>query len=162
MRLRGNPAPDFELERTGGGTVRLSDTLEDGPTVVILNRGVWCSYCAEQLQTFSAHSYDMWRHQDVDILPIMGDSIPELAEMRDRFELRIQLLSDPTLEVAEAYTAIEDSERFGRIPIAGTFVIDPDGVVRYEQVSQTPADRTYANFVRHFINSDYQHPYTDE
>ena len=161
MALTGTQAPDFELERTGGGTVRLSETLDDGPTVVVLNRGVWCSYCAEQLQTFSNHSYDMWRHGSVDVLPITSDPVGDLAEMRDRFGLRIQLLSDPDLEVAEAYTGVEETERHGRIPIAGTFVVDPEGVVRYEQVSENPADRTYANFVRHFVREGYERPYAE-
>ena len=161
MSLRGDQAPDFELERTGGGTVRLSETLDDGPSVVLLNRGAWCSYCAEQLQTFSNHAYDLWRHLNVDVLPVMGDPVGDLAEMRDRFDLRLQLLSDPDLEVAEAYTGIEDEATHGPIPIAGTFVVDPEGLVRYEQVSETPADRTYANYVRHFVRDGYQRPYAD-
>jgi peroxiredoxin len=161
MSLVDTQAPDFELERTGGGTVRLSETLDDGPTVVLLNRGVWCSYCAEQLQTFSNHAYDMWRHQGVDVLPITSDPVGDLAEMRDRFDLRIQLLSDPDLDVAEAYTGVEETDEHGPIPIAGTFVVDTAGVVRYEQVSENPADRTYANFVRHFVRIGYEQPYDE-
>ena len=58
-------------------------------------------------------------------------------------------------------TVIEETERHGRIPLAGTFVVDPEGVVQYEQVSETPADRTYANFVRHFVREGYEIPYAD-
>ncbi|GAB3321528.1 hypothetical protein GCM10027355_20430 [Haloplanus salinarum] len=53
MTLEGATAPDFTLESTAGEPVTLSETLDDGPTAVLINRGHWCSFCAEQLQTFS-------------------------------------------------------------------------------------------------------------
>ena len=34
--LKGEQAPDLELEYTGGGTVSLSDELQDGPAVVLV------------------------------------------------------------------------------------------------------------------------------
>lgn len=159
--LLDDPAPDFALENTAGETVRLSETLDSGPTVVLMNRGYWCSYCAEQMGTFSTLAYDLRRHLDIDILPIMGDPIPKLIEMRDLFEFRFQLLSDPDLEVARAYTGIEESANHGRIPIPGTFLVDTDGIVRYEQISKNPADRTYANYIRHLVNNDYEDPYPE-
>lgn len=159
MTLVGTSAPDFTLDSTTGGTVTLSETLESGPTVLLLNRGVWCSYCAEQLGTFSALEYDMWRNQNVDVYGVMGDPVPDLVEMQDRFDLSVQLLSDPSLEVAEAYTEVENSDGHGMIPIAGTFIVDTEGVVRYEQIADAPPDRTYANYVRHLINNDYEQPY---
>lgn len=159
---RGDQAPAFSLESTARTTVRLSDTLDRGPTVVIFFRGTWCSYCAEQLETFSSLAYDMWRHQGIDLLPITSDSISELVEMRDRFDLRIQLLTDPSLDVASTYTGIEDNEKHGRIPIPGTFVVDTDGVVRFARSGSTPADRVYGNYVRHYIKADYADPYSPD
>jgi peroxiredoxin len=72
MTLIDKQAPDFEFESTSGDAVRLSATLNDGPTVVVAFRGTWCSYCAEQLQTFSQLEYDMWRHLDLDVLSVSG------------------------------------------------------------------------------------------
>lgn len=158
----GDTAPTFSLPSTAGGEVGLEEALSIGPAVVLTNRGAWCSYCAEQLQTFSALSYDLWRHHDVDVLPIVGDPVADLVEMRDRFDLRIQLLSDVDLDVARAYAGVEDNPKFGEIPVAGTFVVDPDGVVRYAQVAENPADRTYANYVRALIRDGYERPYTDD
>lgn len=155
----GEEAPPFTLPSTDGGEVRLEDKLRTGPVVVVTNRGYWCSYCAEQLGTFSALAYDLWRNHDTDVLPIVGDPIPKLVEMRDRFELRLQLLSDADLAVAPAYAGTEETRTYGEIPIAGTFVIDPDGIVRYAQVAENAADRTYANYVRHFISNDFDPPY---
>jgi peroxiredoxin len=162
VTLLDQQAPDFEFESTAGSTVRLSETLEDGPTVVVAFRGTWCSYCAEQLQTFSALEYDMWRHLDADVLPVAGASVSALRTMRDRFDLSLQLLSDPDLELAEAYTGIEDNDAHGEILVPGTFVVDTDGVVRYEHVGENAGDRTYANYTRAAIRDhDCRDPYRE-
>lgn len=67
-------APDFAAPSTAGEDVSLSETLEDGPTIVLINRGHWCSFCAEQLQTFSEVAYDLWFHDNVDILPVVTET----------------------------------------------------------------------------------------
>jgi len=147
MPLRDEDAPEFTLETTAGGEVSLSDHLEDGPAVVRINRGHWCSFCAEQLQTFSEMSYDLWFNDDVDARPVVTDPVPELVEMRDRFDFDFQLLADPDVEVADQYSGTEETSH-GTTGIAATYVVDADGVVRYEQVADHPADRTHGNWVR--------------
>ena len=159
MSLLGKDAPDFTLESTAGKEVTLSETLERGPTVVILFRAGWCSFCAEQLQTFSNLSYDLWHNHDTDILPVSSDSVGNLREMRDRYELQIQLLSDPTYETTQAYTEIVTHDWRDDYTRSGTFVVDTDGTVRYEQIAQAAADRTYANFIRYFIKRGYEDHY---
>ena len=155
MSLHNEDAPEFTLESTAGGEVSLSDRLEDGPAVVLINRGHWCSFCAEQLGTFSEVSYDLWFNDDVDILPVVTDPVPELVEMRDRFDFEFQLLADPDGEVADRYSGTEETSH-GLTGIAGTYVVDTDGVVRYEQVADHPADRTYGNWVRYFVRNDFE------
>jgi peroxiredoxin len=155
MTLEGASVPDFTLESTGGGETTLSETLSDGPTVVLVNRGSWCSFCAEHLQTFSEVSYDLWFNDGVDILPVVTDELGALTEMRDRFDLDFQLLADPDGAVADRYSGTEETSR-GVTGIAATYVIDEEGTVRYEQVADHPADRTYGNWVRYFIRNNYE------
>jgi len=155
MSLHHEDAPEFTLESTAGGEVTLSERLEDGPVVVLVNRGHWCSFCAEQLQSFSEVAYDLWFNDSVDILPVVTDPVPELVEMRDRFDLDFQLLADPDGEVADQYSGTEETSH-GLTGIAATYVVDTDGVVRYEQVADHPADRTYGNWVRYFIRNDFE------
>ena len=159
MSLLGKRAPDFTLESTAGKEVTLSETIDRGPTVVIMFRGSWCGSCAEQLGTFSDLSYDLWYNHDTDILPVSSDSIGNLTEMRDRFDLKIQLLSDPDYETTRTYTEIVEHEWRDDHPRPGTFVVDTDGTVRYEQVSETPVDRTYASFTRAFIKNGFEDQY---
>lgn len=161
MSLIGSEAPDFALENTAGGTVRLSETVENGPTVLVFHRGYWCSFCAEQLQTFSALAYDLWRHHNVDVLPISGDPLPTLVEMRDRYDLRLQLLSDPDFEATKAYSGIAQHSKYGRYTMAATFVVDESGLVRFEHLSKDTADRVYANYIRYFLRDDFGESYAD-
>jgi peroxiredoxin len=154
MSLEGSEAPDFELPSTGGGTVSLSETLADGPAVVLINRGSWCSFCAEQLQTFSEVSYDLWFNHDTDVLGVVTSPLQQVTEMRDRYGLDIQLLADPDSEVAEQYSGTEETSH-GVTGIAGTYVVDAAGTVQYEQVADHPADRTYGNWVRYYVANDY-------
>lgn len=156
MSLLGESAPQFELESTAGRKVDLRVETDDGPAVVLFNRGPWCGFCAEQLLTFDTLEYDLWRHEDVSILPVFGDPVPALVEMRDRFDFGMQLLSDADLDTVAAYTGVEVNDDHGRIPIPGTFIVETDGVVRYEHVAERPDDRTYANTVRHQVKDGYE------
>jgi len=160
MSLEGQQAPEFELQSTGGGQVSLSDELADGPVVVLINRGHWCSFCAEQLQTFSEVSYDLWFNHDVDVLPIVVDPLQKVTEMRDRYDLDMQLLADPDGAVTEQYSGTEQTSH-GVTGIAGTYVVDEDRTVRYEDVSEHPADRTQGNWVRYFVRNDFEDPFGD-
>ena len=157
----GQHAPDFELESTRGDAVRLSATLESGPTVLVFFRGHWCSYCQEQLRTFSHLNYDLWRHLGVDILPVTRDDVPDLVEMRSRFGLTVELLSDPDLSVTRDYTDTEDNAKHGEIPVPAVYVVDTEGVVRYGETSRDPSDRANANLVRHVIKNDFEDPYEE-
>ncbi len=152
-------APNFTLDSTAGDTITLSETLNSGPTILLFNRGPWCSYCAEQLITYSALNYDLSRHHNATIIPIFGNNISDLITMRDRFDITLQLLADPDLTVVDQYTGIEATKNHGRVPIAGTFIIDTDQTVRYKHIAENYADRTYANYARHLIKNDYSPPY---
>ena len=158
MTLEGEQAPDFELESTGGGTVSLSDELRDGPAIVLVNRGHWCSFCGEQLQTFSEVAHDLWLNDDVSVVPVVVDPLQRVTEMRDRYDLEFQLAADPDGAVSERYSGTEETAH-GLTGVAGTYVVDEDGEIRYEDVSDHPADRTYGNWVRYYIRNDYESPF---
>lgn len=158
MTLKGSQSPGFELRSTGGGTVSLASELEDGPAIVHVNRGHWCSFSGEQLQTLSKVGDDLRFHDDVSVLPIVVDPLQRVTEMRDRYDLRIQLLADPDGEVAELYSGTDQTSH-GLTGISATYVIDQDGIDQYEHVGDHAADRTYGNLLRYFIRNDYEDPY---
>ena len=161
MSLEGRQAPEFELETSNGDTVALSETLERGPTVVVINRGYWCSFCAEQLATFSRIFEDLRFNDGVDILPVVTSEFGDVAAMQDRFDYRFPLLADPDGEVADQYSGVEETSHSDTTGIAAVYVVDEDGEVRYEHVSEGLTDRTYANFVRYFIRDDFGDAFED-
>ena len=61
----------------------------------------------------------------------------------------------PDGTVAEQYSGTEQTSH-GVTGTAGTYVVDEDGIVQYEQVADHPADRTYGNWVRYFVRNDYE------
>jgi len=158
MSLEGENAPDFTLDSTAGEPITLSETLEEGPTVVVVNRGHWCSFCAEQLGTFSEVSYDLWFNDSVDILPVVTSPLGKVTEMRDRYDLDIQLLADPDGEIADRYSGTEETSH-GVTGISAVYVIDSEGQVRYEQVAEDVTDRTYGNWVRYFVRNEFEDPF---
>ena len=158
MSLEGEPAPDFTLPNTAGGETTLRGTLASGPTVLLVNRGHWCSFCAEQLATFDRVAEDLRFNEGVDVLPVVTSPLDRCTGMRDRFDLSFQLLADPDGEVAEQYTGTERTSH-GLTGIAGTYVVDEEGVVRYEQVADHPADRTHGNWVRYFLRNGFEDPF---
>lgn len=160
MSLEGSQAPSFALPSTSGTEVGLSDRLADGPAVLLINRGHWCSFCAEQLGTFDAVAYDLWFNDGIDILPVVTSPLGRLREMRDRFDWGLQLLADPDGTVADRYSGTEETER-GVTGVAATYVVDADGTVRYEQVADHPADRTYGNRIRYFVRDDVGAAFAD-
>lgn len=89
---------------------------------------------------------------------MVTDPLPALVEMRDRYDLPMQLLADPAGEVAEEYSRTEETSH-GFTGVAGTHVVDGEGTVRYEQVADHPADRTYGNFVRYFVRNGFEDPF---
>jgi peroxiredoxin len=80
--------------------------------------------------------------------------------MRDRFDLSFELLADPEGEVAERYSGTEQTSH-GLAGVAGTYLVDTDGVVRYEQVAGDVTDRTYGNHARYILRDDFGAPFED-
>lgn len=155
MSLEGSQAPEFELETTNGATVSLSETLADGPTVISINRGHWCSFCAEQIATFSRVYEDLQFNHDVDVLPVVTSEYADVAAMKERFDYRFPLLADPEGEVAEQYSGTEQTDAGGVTGISAIYVVDEDGEVVFEHVAESLTDRVYSNYVRYFVADEY-------
>lgn len=142
-------APDFTLTNATGETVTLSEQLKNGPVVLTWYRGGWCPYCnitlhylQEQLPEFEKAGATL-----LALTPEVPDSSLSTAE---KLQLEFEVLSDVgnkvageygivfdlTPEVATAYQNSFDLESFNgddsyQLPLAATYVIDTDGVVRY-------------------------------
>jgi peroxiredoxin len=146
----GDRAPDFTLARAAGGTFHLAEALQDGPVVLLWYRGGWCPYCNTQLQAMQQVLPQI--HQAGGQLVAISPEQPSFAsQTRSKLDLDYVLLSDPGNRVAGKYDIVYtlpgevakdyadlglDLERYNddtsnQLPLAVTYVIDTDGVIRY-------------------------------
>jgi peroxiredoxin len=77
----------------------------------------------------------------ISLVAISTDSTGELKKTFEKSQLpeEVNLVSDPALEVFKAYRAFDD---FEQKPLHGTFLIDADGLVRWQDISFEPFKET--------------------
>jgi peroxiredoxin Q/BCP len=127
----GEPAPDFALPSSDGGTLSLSGLA--GKTVVLyfypkdLTPGCTREACAFR------DARDVLRRAGAVVLGVSPDSLASHAKFKRRHGLSFPLLSDADKAVARAYGAWGEKLLYGRRVtgmIRSTFVIDGARVVR--------------------------------
>lgn len=161
----GDRAPMFELPDANGNIVRLADILADGPAIVSFYRGSWCPFCnielralQRELEAVSAAGATL-----VAISPNVPDESLSLAE---KLGLTFPVLSDAENAVAKQFNLVYEMEQGlvefyegidrrinemngsdkWELPVPATYVIDRDGVIRYDfvdlnhRVRAEPAD----------------------
>lgn len=150
----GDPAPDFTLPNAKGRDVTLSALLADGPVVLTWYRGGWCPYCNIQLAAYrdALPAIEAAGGQLVAISPELPD---KAADTVDAQNLDFTVLSDVGNAVAgeygiayrlpdpliEAFTGRLDLPAYNgdeswSLPLAVTYVVDRDGVIRYAFVDE--------------------------
>ena len=129
----GDPAPDFTLPVTGGGTKRLSDY--DGRNLVLfLYPRDDTSGCTREAREFSAAQAD-FGHCRTDILGLSKDSIASHEKFIAKHDLTVPLASDAETDLCERIGAWIEKSMYGRKFMGierATFLIDGAGVVRAE------------------------------
>ena len=108
------------------------------PVIVIFYLGYGCLHCVEQLTTFAPRTKD-FADAGISLIGIGTDGINELKISLENFkvdgEFPFPLLSDVELRVFKEYRAFDD---FENQPLHGTFLIDEDGLVRWQDISYEP------------------------
>jgi peroxiredoxin Q/BCP len=125
----GDPAPDFELDGPDG-PFRLSDHM--GRVVVLaFYPGDDTKVCTKQLCEYSSHLDELTGLGEAVVVAISAKDVASKQRFRDKHDLTVPLLADPTRRVAALYGATA--------PVIGTkrstFVIDAAGVIRWRHDS---------------------------
>ncbi len=154
----GDQAPDFSLQNALGENVSLSDYLKKGPVVLTWYRGGWCPYCnitlhalQEELPNFQAAG--------ANLLALTPEVPDKSLSTKEKNDLQFEVLSDVgndvareygivfklIPEVADSYQASFDLHSYNgdesdELPLAATYIIDQQGVIRYS-----------------FLHPDYRH-----
>lgn len=129
-------AESWELPDAAGATVS-SKQFHTKPLLLIFYLGHGCLHCTEQLQEF-APRVDAFREAGIEILAISTDAPRDLQKSLDHYSqeaMPIQLVADPEHAVFRQFRAWDD---FEQQPLHGTFLIDGNGHVRWQDISYEP------------------------
>jgi peroxiredoxin len=111
------------------------------PVVVLFYLGHGCLHCAEQLQKFAPRTGEFAK-AGISLIAISTDDEASLQKSLDNYgagggagEFPFPLVSDATLESFKKYRAWDG---FENQPLHGTFLIDGDGLIRWQDISYEP------------------------
>jgi peroxiredoxin Q/BCP len=125
----GHPAPDFELLGTPDGTYRLAE-YRGRWLVLAFYPGDFTATCTKQFCSYRDHAEELESLNAV-VLGISPQSVDSHERFRAKHGLNVPLLADEDKRVARAYGVLGPGGYLRRAII----IIDPEGVVRYRDVS---------------------------
>ncbi|GAC1512459.1 MAG: thioredoxin-dependent thiol peroxidase [Chloroflexota bacterium] len=126
----GDPAPDFTLPRSSGGSVSLRDLRGSGVVLYFYPKDDTPG-CTKEACNFRD------RHDEIEgaravVLGVSPDSVAAHDKFAGKYKLPFALLADTNHEVAEAYGVWVQKSKFGRKYMGverSTFLIDPEGKI---------------------------------
>ena len=131
----GDDAPTFELRDQHGETVALDD---DGTAVVYFYPRADTPGCTTEACGFR-DAWDAFEERGVPVYGVSDDSVEDLADFAEKYDLPFRLLSDPDGEVASQYDSYGEKQMAGNTfdgTFRNTFVVrDGEVVAVFEGVS---------------------------
>lgn len=130
----GDTAPTFTLPGTDGETIEqysLTDSLEDGPTVLAFYPFDFSPLCTNQLCSFR-NAVWLTFTEGVDVWGISPDSAFSHRAYSNEHDFRFPLLSDGPREVTDEFgLLLEEYEQHKSVPRRAIVAIDGSRTVRY-------------------------------
>ena len=135
FRWHPSPAPDWQLNDDQGKQHSLKQ-YRGKPVVVIFYLGFGCLHCAEQLKAFAPMTEE-FKKAGISLVAISTDDQEGLKQSIEGYDkaFPFPLVSDAKLDVFKAYRAYDD---FESQTLHGTFLIDEEGLVRWQDISYQP------------------------
>jgi len=141
FRWHPSPAPNWSLPDSEGKQIALKQ-YHGRPVIVIFYLGFGCPHCIEQLNAFAPMAND-FRDAGISLVAVSTDTVEglsqTLAKSKDGAGFPFPLVSDHELTAFKAYRAFDD---FENMPLHGTFLIDGEGLVRWQDISYEPFKET--------------------
>ena len=124
----GTKAPDFQLLDQDGSAVRLSD-FTGKKVVLYFYPKDNTPGCTRQACALGAN-YAQFKALDVVVIGISKDSVASHLKFAQKYDLPFRLLSDPELQVIQAYGVWQEKKLYGKVSmgvVRTTFLIDEQG-----------------------------------
>ncbi len=143
----GQKAPDFKMQGILKGEIR-DVRLEDFAlkwVVLFFYPGDFTFVCPTEVTEFSVKN-DEFKELDAQVLGVSVDSVyAHKAWIKELGELNYPLLSDMTKEVSRRYGVLIPDKG---VSLRGAFIIDPEGVLRYQVVHDLNIGRSVDEILR--------------
>jgi peroxiredoxin len=137
----GQKAPDFSLEASDGHFLKSSDIQPGWFLVLIFYRGSWCQACQNQLLNLK-DDFPKFAALHAALAAVSVDSVEDSAAFTQQWRFPFPLLSDPQLKLIDAYGARHPQGHDGKdISRPTVVIIDPNKIVRFKYIGQSPVDR---------------------
>ncbi|KAF0177005.1 MAG: alkyl hydroperoxide reductase/thiol specific antioxidant/Mal allergen [Limisphaerales bacterium] len=137
FRWQPSAAPDFTLPDGEGKKISLRQ-FKGKPVIVIFYLGAGCAHCIEQLVAFAPEA-EAFKKAGISLVAVSTDSVEGLNFTVEKAKYNggfpIPLLSDSGLKAFKAFRAHDD---FEQQPLHGTFLIDGEGLIRWQDISYQP------------------------
>lgn len=127
----GDPAPDFTLSASGGGTVALHE-LRGRDVVLYFYPKDDTPGCTREACSFRDLHPEIESANAV-LLGVSPDDVSSHNRFAAKYELPFRLLADPDHELAEAYGVWKEKSMYGKSYMGverSTFLIDGQGIIR--------------------------------
>jgi peroxiredoxin len=146
----GERAPEFTLPDVNGKPVSSAELLAKGPLIVTFIRGRWCPFCCATMEAWQGMLPQV-KQKGAALMAISPMSIQQCDFMRDQHKLMFPILSDQGNKLGTQFgiaykVPAYQQELFSTVfinlphihgedswtlPLPSTFVIGPDGVIKY-------------------------------
>jgi len=151
----GDIVEDFTLPEVDGGTFTLSESLRNGPLVLVFFRFAGCPACNLTLPNYQRELYPSLAALGASLVAVSPQVPERLREIKDRHLLSFAVASDTGNALAHrfgiAFTSNAESQAYAiargvnmpetigtgtwELPMPAAFVIDSNRVVRFAKVS---------------------------
>ena len=151
----GDVIPDVAVKTTEGKPLNLRAAVASQPAVIVFYRGGWCPYCSQHLSALKGIDQKL-KDMGLQLLAISADQPAVVAEFARQKDLNYTLLSDHTMEAAQAFkitfevpqaVVLKYKNSYGidleaasgkkhhLLPHPGIFIVDTEGVVQFAHVN---------------------------
>jgi thioredoxin-dependent peroxiredoxin len=128
----GDSAPDFSLPDADGNEVSLADH-KGRKVIVYFYPAALTPGCTKQACDFTDNLDELAR-AGYDVIGVSPDTSAKLAKFRDKENLRVTLVGDPSKNTMEAYGAFGEKKLYGKTVtgvIRSTVIVGADGRVEH-------------------------------
>ncbi len=158
----GQYVKDFKALDAHGKQFTLSESLKNGPVVLIFYRGHWCPYCNKHLSEFQTHIEEII-NLGASVIAVSPEKPENALQMERKTGATFQLLYDEAYLIAKQFNVLftpdektvqkynkmlnanleeAHSDGSNRLPVPATFIIDKSAKITWRQFDPNYKNRS--------------------